>query len=91
MAKRLNKNLVAMLTFVGFASAIGVSVLLIGQLKSQDPKYFVDLAFSVMGRFKGGPAKAAVLASDNQRLPGANDRGLQSAGGERAGAGREWG
>ncbi len=26
-------------------------------------KYFVDLAFSLMGRFKGGPAKAAVLAS----------------------------
>ncbi len=26
-------------------------------------RYFVDLAFSVMGRFKGGPAKAAVLAS----------------------------
>jgi TRAP transporter 4TM/12TM fusion protein len=26
-------------------------------------KYFVDLAFSMLGRFKGGPAKAAVLAS----------------------------
>lgn len=26
-------------------------------------QYFVDLAFSLMGRFKGGPAKAAVLAS----------------------------
>lgn len=26
-------------------------------------KYFVDLAFSLTGRFKGGPAKAAVLAS----------------------------
>ncbi len=26
-------------------------------------KYFVDLAFSLLGRFKGGPAKAAVLAS----------------------------
>ncbi|RKX70006.1 MAG: TRAP transporter permease, partial [Spirochaetes bacterium] len=26
-------------------------------------RYFVDLAFSLMGRFKGGPAKAAVLAS----------------------------
>ncbi len=26
-------------------------------------KYFVDLAFSLMGRFRGGPAKAAVLAS----------------------------
>lgn len=26
-------------------------------------RYFVDLAFSIMGRFKGGPAKAAVLAS----------------------------
>ena len=26
-------------------------------------RYFVDLAFSVMGQFKGGPAKAAVLAS----------------------------
>jgi tetratricopeptide (TPR) repeat protein len=44
MAKRLNKSLVAMLTFVGFASAIGVSVLLIGQLKQQDPKHFIELA-----------------------------------------------
>jgi TRAP transporter 4TM/12TM fusion protein len=26
-------------------------------------KYFVDLAFSLMGQYKGGPAKAAVLAS----------------------------
>lgn len=26
-------------------------------------RYFVDLAFSLMGRYKGGPAKAAVLAS----------------------------
>lgn len=26
-------------------------------------KYFVDLAFSLLGGFKGGPAKAAVLAS----------------------------
>ncbi len=26
-------------------------------------KYFVDLAFSLLGRFKGGPAKAAVLSS----------------------------
>jgi len=26
-------------------------------------RYFVDLAFSLLGRFKGGPAKAAVLAS----------------------------
>ncbi|OQX30055.1 MAG: C4-dicarboxylate ABC transporter [Spirochaeta sp. LUC14_002_19_P3] len=26
-------------------------------------QYFVDLAFSLMGRFRGGPAKAAVLAS----------------------------
>ncbi len=26
-------------------------------------KYFVDIAFSLLGRFKGGPAKAAVLAS----------------------------
>lgn len=26
-------------------------------------KYFVDLAFSLLGKFKGGPAKAAVLAS----------------------------
>jgi len=26
-------------------------------------KYFVDLAFSMLGRYKGGPAKAAVLAS----------------------------
>ena len=26
-------------------------------------RYFVDLAFSLMGRFRGGPAKAAVLAS----------------------------
>jgi len=26
-------------------------------------KFFVDLAFSLMGRFRGGPAKAAVLAS----------------------------
>ncbi len=26
-------------------------------------KYFVDLAFSLLGRYKGGPAKAAVLAS----------------------------
>ena len=26
-------------------------------------KYFVDLAFSLLGQFKGGPAKAAVLAS----------------------------
>ncbi|MDF1569765.1 MAG: TRAP transporter permease [Spirochaetaceae bacterium] len=26
-------------------------------------RYFVDLAFSIMGRFRGGPAKAAVLAS----------------------------
>ncbi len=26
-------------------------------------KYFVDLAFSLLGNFKGGPAKAAVLAS----------------------------
>lgn len=26
-------------------------------------KYFVDLAFSLMGRYRGGPAKAAVLAS----------------------------
>jgi TRAP transporter 4TM/12TM fusion protein len=26
-------------------------------------RYFVDLSFSLLGRFKGGPAKAAVLAS----------------------------
>jgi TRAP transporter 4TM/12TM fusion protein len=26
-------------------------------------KYFVDLAFSLLGKYKGGPAKAAVLAS----------------------------
>ena len=26
-------------------------------------RYFVDIAFSLLGRFKGGPAKAAVLAS----------------------------
>ena len=30
-------------------------------------KYFVDLAFSLLGRFKGGPAKAAVLASGADR------------------------
>ena len=26
-------------------------------------KYFVDIAFSLLGRFRGGPAKAAILAS----------------------------
>ncbi|MBI4356341.1 MAG: TRAP transporter permease [Gammaproteobacteria bacterium] len=31
--------------------------------KAGGGKYFVDLAFSIMGGFKGGPAKAAVLAS----------------------------
>ncbi len=31
--------------------------------KSGGGQYFVQLAFSLMGRFKGGPAKAAVLAS----------------------------
>ncbi|MBW1993293.1 MAG: TRAP transporter permease, partial [Deltaproteobacteria bacterium] len=31
--------------------------------KAGGGKYFIDLAFSLLGRFKGGPAKAAVLAS----------------------------
>lgn len=31
--------------------------------KTGGGKYFVDLAFSLLGGFKGGPAKAAVLAS----------------------------
>ncbi len=31
--------------------------------KAGGGKYFIDLAFSLLGRYKGGPAKAAVLAS----------------------------
>ncbi len=31
--------------------------------KAGGGKYFTDLAFSLLGRYKGGPAKAAVLAS----------------------------
>ena len=31
--------------------------------KAGGGKFFIDLAFSLLGRFKGGPAKAAVLAS----------------------------
>ncbi len=31
--------------------------------KAGGGKYFIDLAFSLLGRFKGGPAKAAVLGS----------------------------
>jgi TRAP transporter 4TM/12TM fusion protein len=31
--------------------------------KAGGGQYFIDLAFSLLGRFKGGPAKAAVLAS----------------------------
>ena len=31
--------------------------------KAGGGKYFIDVAFSLLGRFKGGPAKAAVLAS----------------------------
>ncbi len=31
--------------------------------RSGGGKYFVDLAFSLLGRYKGGPAKAAVLSS----------------------------
>ncbi len=31
--------------------------------KAGGGKYFIDLAISLLGRFKGGPAKAAVLAS----------------------------
>jgi len=31
--------------------------------KAGGGKYFIQLAFSLLGRFKGGPAKAAVLAS----------------------------
>jgi TRAP transporter 4TM/12TM fusion protein len=31
--------------------------------KAGGGKYFIDLAFSLLGRFRGGPAKAAVLAS----------------------------
>lgn len=44
MAKRLNKGLVATLTFVAFGSVIAISVLLIAGLKTQDPKHFVELA-----------------------------------------------
>jgi len=41
------------------------SFVLFGALleKAGAGKYFVDLAFSLTGRFRGGPAKAAVLAS----------------------------
>jgi TRAP transporter 4TM/12TM fusion protein len=31
--------------------------------KAGGGKYFIDLAFSLLGKYKGGPAKAAVLAS----------------------------
>lgn len=54
-----------------FGVPLGVSVgfvflfVLFGALldKAGGGKYFIDVAFSVLGNFKGGPAKAAVLAS----------------------------
>lgn len=46
------------------ASMVFLFVLLGAMLeKSGGGKYFVQLAFSVLGGFRGGPAKAAVLAS----------------------------
>ncbi|NQT18312.1 MAG: TRAP transporter permease [Planctomycetes bacterium] len=46
------------------ASTVFLFVLLGAMLeKSGGGQYFVQLAFSLLGRFKGGPAKAAVVAS----------------------------
>jgi TRAP-type uncharacterized transport system fused permease subunit len=58
-----------------FGVPLGVSVgfvflfVLFGALldKAGGGKYFIDVAFSVLGNFKGGPAKAAVLASGLDR------------------------
>ncbi len=45
MAKRrLNKNLVVLLTLSAFAMMILLAVLMLGQLQKRDPKYFVALA-----------------------------------------------
>ena len=42
--KRLNKNLVLVLSFVAFATLLGVSALMLRKLQQRDPQYFVDLA-----------------------------------------------
>ncbi len=42
--RRLNKNLVVVLTLSGFALMILLAVLMLGQLQKRDPKYFVALA-----------------------------------------------
>ncbi|MEK7731281.1 MAG: hypothetical protein AAB363_05420, partial [Planctomycetota bacterium] len=42
--RRLNKNLVVVLTLSGFAMMILLAVLMLGQLQKRDPKYFVALA-----------------------------------------------
>lgn len=44
--KQLNKRLVVMLTLIGFAGIVLLSVLMLRQLQRRDPKYFVDLAES---------------------------------------------
>ena len=42
--KRLNKNLVLVLSFVAFATLLGVSALVLRNLQQRDPQYFIDLA-----------------------------------------------
>ncbi len=42
--KRLNKNLVIVLTLLAFVMMIAASVLMLRRLQQRDPKYFVDLA-----------------------------------------------
>ena len=59
------------LTLVIFGIPIGVSVsfvflfVLFGSLldKAGAGRYFLDLAFAMVGKYRGGPAKAAILAS----------------------------
>ncbi|HNQ21830.1 MAG TPA: tetratricopeptide repeat protein [Phycisphaerae bacterium] len=44
MAKKLNKNLVVGLSLAAFALMIGLSLLMIMQLRHRDPEHFVDMA-----------------------------------------------
>ncbi len=41
--KRLNKNVVAALAFLGFATMIGLSVVMLLQLRNRDPQHFITL------------------------------------------------
>ena len=55
----------ALLSMVRIGATIGLAFILLGEvlLVFGASQFFTDVAFALMGRFRGGPAKAAVIGS----------------------------